>query len=92
VLVAGIHALLAAARRSNSWMAGTSLDKPGHDSADMAQFDWPHTQQELQIGGTSVTTRRRYSAATWARACTSMFTSCSGDSVSSSMPQLFTQS
>jgi len=34
----------------------------------------------------------RYSAATCAWVCTLMLTSWSGDSVSSSMPQLFTQS
>jgi hypothetical protein len=31
-LVAGIHAVLAELSASETWMAGTSLDKPGHDS------------------------------------------------------------
>ena len=52
--------------------------------------------QELFQLAASLGGGRRNAAAYWmvacARFCTSMLTSCSGDSVSSSMPQLFSHS
>src|SRR5258708_7936191 len=38
-LVAGIHVFSYGTSASKTWMAGTSPDKPGHDSAKLVQYN-----------------------------------------------------